>query len=71
VVEENAFEAIKEITAGWFTFLDEAWRHFVPRLTAAGVLLTISVNDVEKTRFYDKDEHRGWWVYPIVSSDPT
>jgi hypothetical protein len=69
VVEENVFEAIKEITAGWFTFLDEAWRHFVPRLTEAGVLVIMSVNEPEKTRFCDKDELRGWWVYPIVGSD--
>jgi hypothetical protein len=69
VVEGNVFAALREITTGWFTFLDEAWRHFVPRLTGAGVLLTMSVNDVEKTCFFDTDQLRGLWVYPIVGWD--
>ena len=38
VVEENVFDAIKGITSGWFSFLDEAYRHFIPQLTQAGVL---------------------------------
>ena len=29
-VEKDVFQALKEITAGWFTFLDEACLHFVP-----------------------------------------
>jgi hypothetical protein len=66
VVEENVFEALREITAGWYAFLDCAWHHFVPRLTHAGVLLTMSVNDEEKTRWVNcrEAEPRDLWVFP-------
>jgi hypothetical protein len=56
--------AIQEITARWFTFLDESRRYFVPRLTHAGVLLTMAVDDLEKTRFFTSAELQGQWVYP-------
>ena len=66
VVEENVFGALQEVTAGWCAFLDAAWHHFVSRLTDAGVLLTMSVNDLEKTRYFgcSEGEARGLWVYP-------
>jgi hypothetical protein len=64
IVEENVFVAIQEITARWFTFLDESRRYFVPRLTHAGVLLTMAVDDLEKTRFFTSAELQGQWVYP-------
>ena len=66
LVEEDVFGALQKITAGWFAFLNEAWSHFVPRLTEVGVLRTLSVNKVEKTRFFDIDELRGLWVYPVL-----
>lgn len=69
VVEENVFGALQEITAGWYAFLDAAWHLFVPRLTETGVLLTMSVNDLERTRYFDcgAGEARGLWVYPRAS----
>jgi hypothetical protein len=48
--EQNNF---RRAPAGWFAFLDASWLRFVPRLTQARVLLTKSVNDVEKTRYVD------------------
>jgi len=68
VVEENVFRALEEITAGWFAFLDAAWRHFVPHLNQAGILLTLSINDLEKTRYFDcsQGEAKGLWVYPRI-----
>ncbi len=68
VVEENVFGALQEITTGWYAFLDCAWHHFVPRLTQAGVLLTMSVNDEEKTRWVNcrEAELRNLWVYPCA-----
>jgi hypothetical protein len=35
---------LKKITSGWFAFLDEVYRHFVPRLISAGMLQG-SLND--------------------------
>lgn len=66
VVEEDVFEALKEITAGWFRFLDEAYRHFVPRLTNAGILQGLSADDLEGCRFFDADKLRGLWAYPTL-----
>jgi hypothetical protein len=66
VVEENVFEALKVITAGWFAFLDDAYRHFAPRLTDAGILPIGFIDEFEKTRFFDADELRGLWAYPIL-----
>jgi hypothetical protein len=68
VVEENVFGALDEITTGWFAFLDAAWRHFVPRLNQAGILLMLSINDLEKTRYFDcsQGEAKGLWVYPRI-----
>lgn len=43
VVEENLFDGIKEITSGWFAFLDETYRHFIPQLTHRGVLQGMSL----------------------------
>jgi hypothetical protein len=44
IVEGDVFDALKKITSGWFAFLDEAYRHFVPRLISAGMLQG-SLND--------------------------
>jgi hypothetical protein len=63
-VEEDVFGVIGEITTGWFAFLDAAWLHFVERLAKDGILLTMSADELEKTRFFDLDELRGLWVYP-------
>jgi hypothetical protein len=69
VIEENVFGALQEITAGWYAFLDAALYHFAPRLAGAGVLSTMSVNDMEKTRYLDcsEGEARGLWVYPAFT----
>lgn len=64
IVEKNVFGALQEITAGWYSFLDCACHHFVPRLTKAGVILTMSVNDLEETRYVNCRELQGLWVYP-------
>jgi hypothetical protein len=50
-VEEDLYAALREMTTGWCAFLDAAWRHFVPRLTAAGLLVNMSADDVVKTRY--------------------
>jgi hypothetical protein len=70
VKEQNVFGALQTITAGWFMFLDAAWHHFVPRLREAGVLETLSVSDLDKTRWKDcrERELQSLWAYPIISS---
>jgi hypothetical protein len=68
VVEENVFDAIKGITSGWFSFLDEAYRHFIPQLTHVEVLQGMSLSEPGKNHFFDGDEIRGSWVYPVVGS---
>jgi hypothetical protein len=67
MVEENVFVALQEITAGWFTFLDQVWSHFVPRLTRDGVLSTLAVEELEKTRWIDLEDCGSPWVYPICA----
>jgi hypothetical protein len=51
MVEEDAFKALKEIIVGWFAFLDEAYCHFVPRLTDAGILLGMSLDARRRVDF--------------------
>lgn len=50
-VEEDLYDALREMTSGWCAFLDAAWHHFVPRLRTAGVLMTMSADDGLKTRY--------------------
>jgi hypothetical protein len=61
-------DAIKGITSGWFSFLDEAYRHFLPQLTNAGVLQGMSLSEPETNRYFGSDEILVAWVYPVVGS---
>jgi hypothetical protein len=65
-VEQDLVEALRKITGGWFAFLDAAWRHFMFRLANGGVLLTMSANEAEKTRYLQctEGELPSFWVYP-------
>jgi hypothetical protein len=55
----------------WFSFLDEAYRHFIPQLTHAGMLQGMSLSEPEKNHFFDGDEIRGSWVYPVMKPGDT
>jgi hypothetical protein len=48
-------DAIKGITSGWLSFLDEAYRHFLPQLTNAGVLQGMSLSEPETSRYFGSD----------------
>jgi hypothetical protein len=70
IVEPDVCGALREITSGWFAFLDAAWLHFVTRLTAAGVLSTMSASEVEKTRYAgcSEGDRPGLWAYPTFTN---
>jgi len=68
VVEEDVFGALQEITAGWFNFLDEVYRYFVPRFVKVGILPATSIDDFDKTRWFDVHALRGLWVYPVCEA---
>lgn len=70
IVEPDVFGALREITSGWFAFLDAAWLHFVERLTAARMLSTMSAIEVEKTRYAgcSEGDRPGLWAYPMFTN---
>jgi hypothetical protein len=66
-VEKNVLQALQEITAGWLAFLDEAYRHFVRKLTEEAMLRGLPVSDSERSRFFEAHELRGFWVYRVLN----
>jgi hypothetical protein len=64
VVEENVLDATKGITSEWLSFLDEAYRHFLPQLTNAGALQGMSLSEPETNRYFGSDVILVAWVYP-------
>jgi len=52
IVEQDVFGHFVKSPAGWFSLLDEVYRHFVPRLIDAGIPQGMSADDLEGTRFF-------------------
>lgn len=71
-VELDLYSALREMTVGWCTFLDAVWYHFVKRLTLAGILRTMSADEVIKTRYLacmgGESDLPACWPYPNVDS---
>jgi hypothetical protein len=65
VREEDLYERLKEITRGWFLFLDAALYHFMSRLNKDGLSGGMTEQDGEH-RWFDESQLRGFWVYPKV-----
>ena len=68
IVEGDVFDALKKITSGWFAFLDEAYRHFVPRLISAGMLQGSLKDYFDDKGFFDADELRAFLGVPHCGS---
>jgi len=63
--DEDVYQRLKEITRGWFLFLDAALNHFMSRLNKDGLSAGMTEQEGER-KWFEGDELRGFWVYPRV-----